>query len=280
MAVSVLPFELQYLITGCYEFGLFVCWLKETMFFFSLPSSIVNLFLLTFERLIKILLPYHYEEFFSTRRVTSILVISWSYTALVALFPFILDSNSTQVSHGMCFVSFPLEYSIYQVFGNFLIPLVCIVGMNIKIFVIAQKHFKEIQLQTQHLSVPAATGKGTKHFTANFKAAKTIMMLVGVFLFCWFTYIMMVTINIVCEMCVQRELLWTGNAINYSCVALNPLLYGLRNSDVRKVLVRKYAKWFCREKHAKYKKGKCEVRTPDATPSNSLSLMVSSENHS
>ena len=249
VAVFVLPFEFHYIILGYYKLGTFVCGLKETMFMFSLPSSIVNLFILTFERFMKILLPYKYEEFFSRRRVAIMIIITWSYTLLVALLPFILNPNAAIVEEGTCYTTFPTWYSVYQVVCNFIVPLVCIVGMNLKIFWIAQHHHRIIQHQTIHLNIGDKNGHKSKHFTANFKAAKTIMMLVGIFLFCWLTYIVLVILNILCELCLPRELTWTSNAVNYSSIALNPLLYGLRNSDVRRVLLRKYARLYCCNKN-------------------------------
>jgi hypothetical protein len=84
------------------------------------------------------------------------------------------------------------------------------------------------------------------------------MVLFGVFLFCWLTFIVLVVWNILCRICHPREVTWTGNAINYSSVILNPLLYGLLNKKVRKVLWRRYTvcliKRTCRSEMVKLKR--------------------------
>ena len=50
----------------------------------------------------------------------------------------------------------------------------------------------------------------------NFKAAKRVALLVGVFLICWLSYIIIVASNVLC-LCNPQELTWVGNIINYSC---------------------------------------------------------------
>ena len=49
--VITLPFSIDYLLHGHFKYGVFVCGLQETVVMFSLPSSIVNLLLLTAEKI-------------------------------------------------------------------------------------------------------------------------------------------------------------------------------------------------------------------------------------
>ena len=69
---------------------------------------------------------------------------------------------------------------------------------------------------------------------ANIKAAKRILLLVGVFVVCWLTYILSVAHNMACNGCHPRELTWMANVVNYSSCAINPMLYGLLNKTVRR----------------------------------------------
>ena len=225
-AMTTLPFETEFLLRGYYGLGRFLCGLKETVFMFSLPSAIVNLFLLTLDRFVLIVFPHRHKDIFTKTNIFIIIIASWSYTLIVAFFPLMLNPNAVDVQHGSCYVTFPLSYSIYQVLVNFAIPLASILLMNVMIYRVAKRH----------------TRNNHKNNTAsvNFRAAKIIMTLCGVCLFCWLTYIIMVLSNILCSVCHPRWLTWSGNALNYSSIALNPILYGLLNTKIRTVLFNKY----------------------------------------
>ena len=86
-AVSVVPFDADSLIRGHYPYGIIPCGIKETMFMLSLPSSVVNLLLLTFERFMSSLVSFKKVRYFTKTRVAILITLSWVYTVNAALFP-------------------------------------------------------------------------------------------------------------------------------------------------------------------------------------------------
>lgn len=213
---------------------------------FSLPASIVNLFLLTTERFVLIVFPYRHGKIFTKNIISGILIFAWSYIIGVALFPIINDRNAAVVANGHCHLTFPFAYVLYQLSMNFIFPLLCIIMMNLIIYRVASKHCRDIQKRNSTFVRSQSSRTRSKRrsimsnmLPSNFKAAKHIMVLVGVCLTCWLTFIVLVIWNILCGICHPREVTWTGNAINYSSIVLNPLLYGLLNKKVRKVLLRR-----------------------------------------
>lgn len=241
-ATSTVPFDADFILRGHYNYGSFICGLKETVFMFSLPSSIFNLFLLTFERFIKILYPYHYKKVFVRRNVFLLLFTTWTYYGMVAASPLIYNSDAIYGQNGICYIRLPPYYITYQIVVNFSLPLICIMIMNLLIYRIARKHSLCIERQKSSLTDSPKRSfhrfSPTSLFTANYKAAKTIMILVGLFLVCWLSYIFIVTANVLCNLCQPREVTWFGNATNYSSIAFNPVLYGLYNKRIRKVITR------------------------------------------
>ena len=221
---------------------------------FSLPASIFNLFLLTAERFVSIIFPYKHCKVFTKKSIMTLLIFIWTYIVSAAIFPIIINNNAVFIINGHCHLTFSVAYVIYQLTLNFIVPLLCIIIMNIVIYRVASKHCRE--LNKRHVSLCTSTKsedasrenkkqrrekkKSVDTIPRNFRAAKNIMVLFGVFLFCWLTFIVLVVWNILCRICHPREVTWTGNAINYSSVILNPLLYGLLNKKVRKVLWRRY----------------------------------------
>ena len=171
-----------------------------------------------------------------------VLVASWTYTLIVAFIVIIYNPDSIFVIYGFCVMDpVPTVYHIFQLSVNFLIPIIVIVTLNILLFTIANKHSKNIMQMTKPLSQLEAVTPNTKRrrnasakIGANIKAAKRILLLVGVFVVCWLTYILSVAHNMACNGCHPRELTWMANVVNYSSCAINPMLYGLLNKTVRR----------------------------------------------
>ena len=239
-ATSIIPFDTDFILRGYYNYGTFICGLKETAFMFSLSSSIINLLLLTLERFIQILYPYKHKNVFRRINVVVMLLLSWSYYGVIALFPLMYNPNAANGAGGTCFILLPPHYVTYQVTVNFFMPLLCILVMNVNIFRIAGRHAMCIQSQIDSLRRNTKRHKMVvvTSFLANYKAAKTIMVLVSLFLICWLPYMILVTANQICNLCSPREVTWVGNAINYSSIIFNPVLYGLNNRRLRKVVTR------------------------------------------
>lgn len=245
-AVSTVSFDADFLLRGYYSYGTFICGLKETACLLALPSSIVNLLLLTVDRFFKITYPYKYMAIFTRRNVIWMLCVSWVYYLVVALFPVIYNGKAVIVKEGRCHVTFPNSYMFFLITINFVVPVFCILTMNVLIYQTAKRHAESIRRQESSVLMCKSRRKSNQSiFSTNYKAAKTIMTLVGLFLVCWLTYIILITINIACKECFPREIVWLGNAINFSSIPLNPVLYGLLNKTIRKLVVR----LLCWKKH-------------------------------
>lgn len=250
-AVSTLPFDSEFLLRGHYHHGDVLCALKETAFMFSLPSAIVNLLLLTAERFITIRFPFKQEKTLTKRNTAVVIVISWSYFLLVACFPLMYTRDAVVAQGGRCFIIFPMTYVYYQLFVNFSFPLLCILIMNCLIFRIASQHATCIRKQQGCLATRNSTNTTTttpstskRQFLTNYKAAKTIMILVANVFLCWLTYISIVMLNVFCG-CLTRGAVWVGNAANYTSIAVNPIAYGLMNRRIRNtILTRLYSSRF------------------------------------
>lgn len=88
--------------------------------------------------------------------------------------------------------------------------------------------------------------RSRRMFTLNIKAAKRIALLVGVCLFCWLFYDIIVLRNVAGY--YSETITRVGNVINYSSLFLNPLVYGMYNPQIRRLLFKTscYYVCFCR----------------------------------
>ena len=160
----------------------------------------------------------------------------------VSLYPILYNSNAAVVKNGYCILVFPsMVFIDYQLTVHFVAPLVCILAMNVAIFYTANQHTKIMQkfnlLDSKEIEGLQQLGSYMRRVISANKAGKVMLVLVGVFLFCWLTFIVVVSYNFLCGNCLQRETVWIANSVNYAAIGLNPMLYGLLNPKVRNLLV-------------------------------------------
>ena len=248
-ALFTVPIDVDFLLRGYFPYGTTVCGIKETAFMLSLPSSGVNLSLLTFERHLSVTYPFKRIRCFTKWKAVVLISLSWTYSILVATFPVLYDTNSVVVEYGSCYLLIPMSYQMYQVFVNFLGPLLFILILNGLLFKLANRHAIEIRRQSfvntpQRSRTKSRLSMVSDSLRANVKAAKTVLMLVGVFTFSWIIFIALALWNILCNICHPREVTWSANAVNYSNIVINPLLYGLLNKELRKAMLAKTRTFF------------------------------------
>ena len=234
-AIFVVPFDVDYLIRGVFPFGEGMCAFREIAFFLSLPSSVNCLLLLTLERFVSIVFPFKRIRYVHIKTSLVVIIMAWMYSLVFAVMPLWLMQPAVAVLNNQCYFRYPVHYIYVMLALNFFAPLCAIVAMNLVLFNVASKHAGDMKRRslvgTRRKVRPSMIKLG-----ANLKAAKTVLVLVVVFLVCWLTLIVLSFLNTLCGICHPRYLTYLGNAINYTSLTLNPILYGLRNSEIRRRL--------------------------------------------
>ncbi|KAF5301948.1 hypothetical protein FQR65_LT08683 [Abscondita terminalis] len=84
-----------------------------------------------------------------------------------------------------------------------------------------------------------------KRFRMETKAAKTLGIIVGGFIFCWLPFFTMYLIRAFCERCIHPLLFSVLFWLGYCNSAINPLIYALFSKDFRFAFKRIICKCFC-----------------------------------
>lgn len=88
-----------------------------------------------------------------------------------------------------------------------------------------------------------------KRFRMETKAAKTLAIIVGGFIFCWLPFFTMYLVRAFCAECIHpivfSVLFWLG----YCNSAINPLIYALFSKDFRFAFKKIICKCFCKNRN-------------------------------
>uniref|UniRef100_A0A1B0D0N6 G-protein coupled receptors family 1 profile domain-containing protein n=1 Tax=Phlebotomus papatasi TaxID=29031 RepID=A0A1B0D0N6_PHLPP len=127
---------------------------------------------------------------------------------------------------------------------------------------------KHVQIELKYLHIQV------KRFRMETKAAKTLAIIVGLFILCWLPFFTVYVIRAFCADCVHPVLFSVIFWLGYCNSAVNPMIYALFSKDFRFAFKRIICRCFCAgpgPNTATSRRGsdmsQVKVRTPSISPS-------------
>ena len=201
---------------------------KDTLFPLLGVASLLNLAAVTLERFLSISYPLTYDAYLTRFRATIIITSLWLASVFQALLQFAFKNESRRIQ---------TLYEDLRFAFAFGLPCLCILFVNIKIYLVARKHARQINASNPQ----GQSGNSSRAFLKKLKTVKVIALLVGTFVVTWLPYFSLsiyehhtpdekktVSFDVALKV---AEALACGTAL------LNPLLYGLLRKDVREAMM-------------------------------------------
>ncbi|XP_036406260.1 trace amine-associated receptor 1-like [Megalops cyprinoides] len=241
LGVFVMPCSAVRTVLGCWYLGDFMCKIHSSTDIMVCTSSIFHLSFISIDRYFAVCNPLMYRSIINSVTITIMLTTSWLVPAIFAYGMIFSEINMRGAedffeAHVKCLGGCPVFFS--QVSAavsttlSFFLPSIIILCIYLKIYTVARRQARAIKQMTKQFDSDAANESRVSRQER--KGAKTLAIVVGVYLFCWtpffVCYIIDPFLNYSTPPVLFDALFWFG----YLNSAFNPVVYAFFYSWFRK----------------------------------------------
>ncbi|GFY75577.1 octopamine receptor beta-2R [Trichonephila inaurata madagascariensis] len=272
VAILAMTFNAFYTVTDKWIFPQEVCDFWNSCDVLFSTASILHLCCISVDRYYAIVKPFEYPNKMNKKSVTVMILCVWSSSCLISFVP-IFSGWYTTTEHLDERNMFPDEcnfvvnkpYAVVSSCVSFWVPSIIMIGAYVRIFIEATNQEKMIcknQIASAIPQYPRNSTDTTAQMMVNVpqnhrnshvdeeqptplkrsinkmkrehKAAKTLGIIMGVFIFCWLPFFIWYVTESLCDTCkcpkvIVQTLFWVG----YFNSSLNPIIYAYFNRDFR-----------------------------------------------
>ncbi|XP_033015472.1 alpha-1D adrenergic receptor-like [Lacerta agilis] len=218
LSTTVLPFSATLEVLDLWIFGRIFCDIWAAVDVLCCTASIMSLCIISVDRYIGVKYSLKYPTIMTEKKAVIILVVVWLSSMVISIGPLLGWKEEPPENDETCSITMEPGYAIFSSLFSFYLPLMVILVMYFNIYVVARRTTKsleagvkrergksmEVVLRIHCRSVLedslAASTKGKGHtfrsslsvrllkFSREKKAAKTLAIVVGVFILCWLPF--------------------------------------------------------------------------------------------
>ncbi|XP_032366197.1 trace amine-associated receptor 13c-like [Etheostoma spectabile] len=220
--------------TSCWFLGDFVCFLNNYLSIIIVISSIGDMVLISVDRYVAICDPRHYNTRITVNRVKLSVFLCWLYSSSYSS-PFVKD-DLTQPGrynscYGECLLVIDYFTGIMDLVLSFIVPVTLIVALYLRIFAVAVSQARSMRSHITAVTLQlSVTPKAKK---SELKAARTLGVLVVVFLMCFCPYY---CVSLVGESLVNASFASYVLFVFFCNSCLNPVIYAFLYPWFRKAV--------------------------------------------
>ncbi|XP_059212920.1 trace amine-associated receptor 1-like [Centropristis striata] len=194
VGVLVFPFSMAFTVTSC--------WYYEGLFY----------------RYFAVCQPLTYKSKINGRVIGFMIGVSWGVAALIGIGIIVAGFNQGKCEDS-CLIDALISTTLGCIFA-FYIPVIIMLSIYLKIFLVAQRQMQSIQSTTCQSTKSVATVTKMER-----KATKTLAIVLGVFLLCWTPYFICIIFQPLTYDVTPIFGIETLNWLALSNSTLNPFIY-------------------------------------------------------
>ncbi|XP_020662301.3 alpha-1D adrenergic receptor [Pogona vitticeps] len=269
LSTTVLPFSASLeVLEDLWIFGRIFCDIWAAVDVLCCTASIMSLCIISVDRYIGVKYSLKYPTIMTEKKAVVIMVAVWLSSMVISVGPLLGWKEAPPDDDQHCDITQEPGYAIFSSLFSFYLPLAVILVMYFNIYVVARRTTKsleagvkkergksmEVVLRIHCRSVvedSAASAKGKGHtfrsslsvrllkFSREKKAAKTLAIVVGVFILCWLPFFFVLSFgsffpSVKPEGMLFKIIFWLG----YFNSCVNPIIYPCSSKEFKRAFIR------------------------------------------
>ncbi|GCB70143.1 hypothetical protein scyTo_0010708 [Scyliorhinus torazame] len=217
LSTTILPFSASLEVVGYWAFGRIFCDVWAAVDVLCCTASIMSLCVISIDRYIGVRYSLRYPTIMTERKAVWILIILWVSSIVISVGPLLGWKEPAPDDETVCSITEEPGYALFSSLFSFYLPLMVILVMYFRIYIVARRTTKsleagvkrersktmEVVLRIHCKSVMDESSSTFKNkgqqfrsslsmrllkFSREKKAAKTLGIVVGVFILCWLPF--------------------------------------------------------------------------------------------
>ncbi|XP_059991346.1 adenosine receptor A2b [Lagenorhynchus albirostris] len=242
VGLFAIPFAVTISLGFCTDFH--SCLFLACFVLVVTQSSIFSLLAVAVDRYLAVRVPLRYKSLVTGARARGVIAVLWVLALGIGLTPFLgwnskdRAANCTEPWDGTtnascCLVKclfenvVPMSYMVYfNFFGCVLPPLLIMLVIYVKIFLVACRQLRRMEL----------VGHSRTVLQREVHAAKSLAMIVGIFALCWLPVHAINCASLFQPAWAKEKPKWAMNTailLSHANSVVNPIVYAYRNRDFR-----------------------------------------------
>ncbi|XP_075334905.1 trace amine-associated receptor 13c-like [Odontesthes bonariensis] len=224
MGLLLMPVEILR-NTACWFLGDIVCSLYNSMSFIITSASVGDMVLISVDRYVAICDPLHYPTRVTEGRVKLCVCLCWLcsvfYGSLLSIDEFKIPGRHNSC-YGECLITIGNIAGTIDLVVSFIVPVIVIVVLYMRVFVVAVSQARAMRSHVTAVTLQLLVSQTTKK--SELKAARTLGVLVVVFLICFIPYY---SVSLAGDDLLSGSYAFYVLFLFYFNSTLNPVIYAL-----------------------------------------------------
>ncbi|XP_041864835.1 alpha-1A adrenergic receptor-like [Melanotaenia boesemani] len=273
LSTTVLPVSATLEVLDYWVFGRIFCDIWAAVDVLCCTASIMSLCVISIDRYIGVRCPLQYPMIVTKRRALLAMLGVWILSFVISIGPLLGWKEPPSQDDTVCVITEEPFYALFSSLGSFYIPLGVILAMYCRVYVVAKRTTKNLEAgmmkdrtedsneltlrihcrnqQVQDICPSSKSGGGGASagrsalsvkllkFSREKKAAKTLGVVVGMFILCWLPFFLVLPIGSFDSSLRPPETLfkvifWLG----YFNSCLNPIIYPCYSREFKQAFIR------------------------------------------
>ncbi|OCT88165.1 hypothetical protein XELAEV_18016791mg, partial [Xenopus laevis] len=298
LSSTVLPFSATKEIVGYWVFGRILCDVWAAMDVLCCTASIFSLCTISIDRYIGVRHSLRYPTIVTRKRTIFSLLGVWIFSTVISIGPLLgwkepapPDTSRTLVC---VYITTETFYAICSSLASFYIPLIVILVMYCRVYVVAKRITKNLEagvmkemmdskeltlrIHCRNMQDDSSNNSKVKNnqprsslslklfkFSREKKAAKTLGIVVGMFILCWLPFFTVMPLSSLSDqltppVTLEKIIFWLG----YFNSCINPIIYPCSSKEFKRAFLRILTCQWGNKKHLAFRRSQYRPRPGSA----------------